>query len=203
MRANRNELTDEIFQTYVLLAFSIGAYLFGAQVLLPASFLFLGIVISFILIFVIYVTQAPIYLFLFSFIVGTSHNPMFEYLNVVDPGIIMQALILSFLVLIGLTIIAFKTKTYYTFAICGFLYTCLSTILWLSILNLFVQNSLLDILLTYFSIVIFSGYIIFDTHNLLESPNNTPVTHALQLFLDFINLFINLVKLLRHLKKKE
>ena len=161
MRINRNKLSDEILQTYALLAISIATYLLGAQVLLPSSLSIVGIIVSFILIFVIHITQAPIYLFLFSFIVGTSHNPMFEYLNVVDPGIITQALILSFLALVGLTIIAFKTKTYHTFATWGFLYSCLSTILWLSILNLFIKNSLLNILLTYFSIVTFSGYIIF------------------------------------------
>ena len=50
------------------------------------------------------------------------------------------------------------------------------------------------------TIVIFLGYIAYDIHMLLKSDflndsENKPIYFAFQLFLDFINIFIELLKL--------
>ncbi|XWV25601.1 inhibitor (BI)-1/YccA-like protein family [Tupanvirus deep ocean] len=200
---NNNNLPNSILHTYLLLTFCIGTYLFGAFTFPVNVYVStLALVISFILLFVTIITQGPLFLIAFSFCVGASHNHVFTYLRIVEPDLIIEALSASLLVFIGLTYIAFNTREYYSFAIYGFLYSSLSTMFWLSILNIFFGNYLLDVLLTYFSIVLFTGYIIVDTHSLLKDSYKSPVMHALQLFLDFVNMFVNLVKLLRHLKKR-
>jgi modulator of FtsH protease len=195
-------LTGKIFQTYLLLTISIISYLFGTYVSISQNLVILTSFGSMLILLAVIITKSPIFLIIFSFMTGLSHNPMFLYLNMIDPTIISEALEATFIVFVGLTFIAYKTVKYNTFALYGLLYSCLSTILWLSILNIFYQNTLVDIILMYCSIIIFTGYIIVDTHMLLKKPQQNPVTNALQLFLDFINLFINLLRLLKYIKKK-
>ncbi|XWV26938.1 BAx inhibitor (BI)-1/yccA-like protein family [Tupanvirus soda lake] len=202
MYNQNNNLSNSILHTYLLLTLCIATYLFGTYTL-PVYVSTIAIIMSFILLFVTIITQGPVFLVAFSYCVGASHNHVFTYLRIVEPDLITEALGATLLVFIGLTYIAFNTRDYYSFAIYGFLYSSLSTMFWLVILNIFFGSYLLDILLTYFSIVIFTGYIIVDTHSLLKDPYKSPVMHALQLFLDFVNMFVNLVKLLRHLKKRE
>jgi len=196
------QITEEIFYTYLLFAFSIVSYLFGTQILISYDFAIFCIFGSFLLLLAVLTTQSPFFLILFSFVIGMNHNPIFEYLNVVDPTIITETLNATMMIFFGLTIIAFKIRNYNTFVLYGLLYSTLSTAIWLAILNMFYQNMLVDVFLMYISIMIFTGYIIIDTHSLLKNPHQSPVIHALQLFLDFVNLFINLLKFQKHIRRK-
>jgi hypothetical protein len=196
-------LPGHIFQTYLLLVLSIGSYLIGAYTMASFGLSIFAIFLSFMFLFLVVTIKVPIMLIMFAFMIGVSHNPLFMYLNFIDPTIITEVLVATLLVFVGLTIIAFNTVYYSTFAVYGFLYTSLSTMMWLCLLNFFFKNGLFDMLLMYFSIVLFTGFIIVDTHDMLKNTTDGPVHHATQLFLDFINVFIGLVKLLRHLKKKD
>ncbi|MBO5348469.1 MAG: Bax inhibitor-1/YccA family protein [Clostridia bacterium] len=70
-----------------------------------------------------------------------------------------------------------------------------------SIINIFIGNSLLDIALNWLIIFIFAGYTIYDMHVLRELQNDQSLNSekiyiycAMQLYLDFINLFIRLLR---------
>ena len=70
----------------------------------------------------------------------------------------------------------------------------------LSLINLFVKNSSFDLLLTIISIVIFMGFIIYDIHIIKRKlydieEDKLAVYGAFQLYLDFINLFLDLLRL--------
>lgn len=200
---NKQGLPNHICQTYMLLTFCIGSYLVGAYIFANVLLSIVAIIVSFILLFFLIVTESSLVLILFAFTVGISSGPMLVEVNLIDQSIITEALGATLLVFIGLTAMAFTMPNDYPiFAICGFLYSSLSTMIWLGLLNIFFRNELFDMLLTYASIIVFTGYIIVDTHYMLNSPRS-PVYHAGQLFLDFINMFVNLVKLLWHLKRKK
>ena len=71
-----------------------------------------------------------------------------------------------------------------------------------SIINIFIGNSLLDIALNWIIIFIFAGYTIYDMHILRELQNDESLDSekiyiycAMQLYLDFINLFIRLLSI--------
>lgn len=71
-----------------------------------------------------------------------------------------------------------------------------------SIINIFIGNSLLDIALNWIIIFIFAGYTIYDMHVLRELESDSSLNSdkiyiycAMQLYLDFINLFIRLLSI--------
>ena len=200
-------LPDTVSQTYLLVLGSIGLYLVGAYLPLSIDLIALlmvpAIIASFIFVIMVSVTEQPIYLFAMAFSLGIIHTPVFLVADLIDPTIITEALVATFMVFVGLTYLAFNTSEYDTFALYGFLYSALSTMIWLGLFNIFVQNDIVEILVTYFSILMFSGFIIVDTHEMLKDKTRSPVRHATQLFLDFINMFINLLDLLADLKKKK
>lgn len=71
-----------------------------------------------------------------------------------------------------------------------------------SIINIFLGNTFLDIVLNWVIIFIFAGYTIYDMHILRELQNDSSINQdkvyiycAMQLYLDFINLFIRLLSI--------
>jgi len=70
-----------------------------------------------------------------------------------------------------------------------------------SLVNLFFQNSLISYILSYLSIAIFIGLTAYDTQKIKEMESETDnqnlgVLGALMLYLDFINIFLNLLRIL-------
>lgn len=192
--------TNEIFQTYLLLAVSIGTYLFGTQISISQNLIIFLIFGSIPVLIAVITTESQVFLLIYSFMIGLLYSPFLTYLNIINPSIVSETLQVTIIIFIGLTFIAYKTSNYNTFALYGLLYTCLTTILWLLVFNIFYQNVLVDPALMYVLIIIFSEFIIVDTHNLLKNPSRSPVVHALHLFLDFINLFVNLLEVMKQIK---
>lgn len=70
-----------------------------------------------------------------------------------------------------------------------------------SIINIFIGSTALEFGLTIVGLVIFVGYVAYDIHmlknnNSFAQGDNAAIFWALQLYLDFINLFIRLLRLL-------
>ena len=79
----------------------------------------------------------------------------------------------------------------------GFLMTGLIIVVVGGLLNLFMHNSLLHFVLTGIGVFLFSGFILFDTSNILRRYGTDEyVMASLALYLDILNLFILLLQLL-------
>lgn len=70
----------------------------------------------------------------------------------------------------------------------------------LEIINLFLMNNTLDMFISFVTIIVFCGYIAYDVNhaindNYLSNSENKGIYIAFQLFLDFINIFIELLRL--------
>lgn len=68
----------------------------------------------------------------------------------------------------------------------------------LMIINMFVMNNTLDMVLCIVSIIIFIGYIYYDVNkivNYFDDTDNMAIVGAFQLYLDFINIFLDLLRL--------
>ena len=82
-----------------------------------------------------------------------------------------------------------------------FLFMGLIGLLLAYILNAFIGSETFDLGLTIFGIIIFLGYIVFDInrikHNMygIEDEDKQAIFGAFQLYLDFINIFIDLLRL--------
>jgi hypothetical protein len=82
-----------------------------------------------------------------------------------------------------------------------YLFIALITIIILEIINMFILNSTLDLITCILGILVFIGYIAYDikrimvTEDIGVNNDNYAVYGALQLYLDFINIFIRLLEL--------
>ncbi len=82
-----------------------------------------------------------------------------------------------------------------------FLFMGLLGIIICSIINIFVNSETFDLVLTSISIIIFLGYTAYDMQKVKQALNyypneeNLAIYGALQLYLDFINIFLDLLRL--------
>ena len=81
-----------------------------------------------------------------------------------------------------------------------YLFMGLLGILILYVVNIFIANETLDMVACIISIVIFLGYIAYDVQRILRSDyqiedRNLAIIGAFSLYLDFINIFIDLLNL--------
>lgn len=69
-----------------------------------------------------------------------------------------------------------------------------------TIINLFLQNSTFDIIISAISIIVFLGFIAYDVQKIQRlngyiAEDNLAIIGAFELYLDFINIFIDLLRL--------
>lgn len=79
-----------------------------------------------------------------------------------------------------------------------YLFVGLLSILILSLINIFIMNNTLDMLLCIIGVIIFIGYVYYDINKIVNYYNDTDnmaVVGAFQLYLDFINIFLKLLRL--------
>ncbi len=64
-----------------------------------------------------------------------------------------------------------------------------------SILNIFLGNPILHIIISGVVVVLFSIMVIYDTQNIMQGAYETPIDGAIALYLDFLNIFTALLQL--------
>ena len=80
-----------------------------------------------------------------------------------------------------------------------YLFIALLSIVILGIINAFIMNNTLDMLLCSIGIIVFTLYVSYDVNrivNYYDDTENMAIVGAFQLYLDFINIFIKLLRLL-------
>ena len=80
-----------------------------------------------------------------------------------------------------------------------YLFIALLSIVILEVINIFIMNNTLDMLLCSIGIIVFTFYVSYDVNrivNYFDDTDNMAIVGAFQLYLDFINIFIKLLRLL-------
>ncbi|KAF7975879.1 hypothetical protein HWV62_8281 [Athelia sp. TMB] len=120
-----------------------------------------------------------------------------------DNVIVMQALIITLGVFLGLTLFTFQSK--YDFSGLGpWLFGGLIALMMTGIVGIFIPFSrTMDIIYACGGCLLFSGYIVYDTYviNRRLSPDEF-IMGAISLYLDFINLFLSILRLLNDLQER-
>ena len=78
----------------------------------------------------------------------------------------------------------------------GFLFIGLIVIVLASLANLFFQVAAIQLALSAMSILLFSGYILYDTSKIIHGGETNYVMATVTLFLDIYIIFMNLLQLL-------
>lgn len=145
-------------------------------------------------------TRALPALLLFTFISGLTISPTLYaiangYIGT-GVGLIYNALFLTVLIFAGLTAYVFVSKKDFSYMGAS-LSVGLFMVIGVSIVNLFIHSSSLDLALSVIVVILFSGFVLFDTSRILKRAHEMPPTlGALNLYLDFLNLFMALLNIL-------
>ncbi|PLW42623.1 hypothetical protein PCANC_11764 [Puccinia coronata f. sp. avenae] len=121
----------------------------------------------------------------------------------VNTIIILEALVLTALVFIGLTLYTLQSKRDFS-GMGPYLGTALMVMIFSSFLTIFFPLSqTMDAVYAGFGTLVFSAYIVFDTQMICKhlSPDDWVVA-CVSLYLDGVNLFINIVRILSDLQER-
>ena len=141
-------------------------------------------------------TAARICYLLYTFLTGLTFSTIFiayKLTSIIMVFGVTSALFLAFALIGAKTNVDLtKFRTYFFMALIGMI-IC-------TIINLFLRNPMFDILICCASIVIFLGYIAYDIQRIksmegVMDDDKVAVFMAFQLFLDFINVFMDLLRL--------
>ena len=194
-----------IKKVYSLLAMSmgtaaIGAYLGSGPLLLlvaPNMMLFFILQIALIF-FASFAARRPglnmVALFSFTTVSGLTLGPL---LYQVGPSIAAEAFALTAITFAGLSLYVVYSKKDFSF-MSGFLMTGLIVVIVGGLLNMFfIQSGMMHFMMSGASVLLFSGFILYDTSNILRYYGTDEyVSATLALYLDILNLFIALLSIL-------
>jgi FtsH-binding integral membrane protein len=142
-------------------------------------------------------TQAQLALHGFAALMGMSFATIFVVFNI---GSIVGAFMAAAVLFATMSMYGYFTKKNLD-SIGQFMFVGLIAIVIASVINIFVGSSVAQMVISALAIVIFLGLTAYDTQRIREllsvdHNGNTEVVGALTLYLDFINLFLNLLQLL-------
>jgi len=194
-----------IKKVYSLLAMSmgtaaVGAYLGSGPLLLlvaPNMMLFFILQIALIF-FASFAARKPglnmVALFSFTTVSGLTLGPL---LYQVGPSIAAEAFALTAITFAGLSMYVVYSKKDFSF-MSGFLMTGLIVLVVGGLLNMFfIQSGMMHFVMSGASVLLFSGFILYDTSNILRYyGTDEHVSATLALYLDVLNLFIALLSIL-------
>ncbi len=109
---------------------------------------------------------------------------------------VRDAFLVAVAAFVGLTVYALTSKRDFSF-LRGFLSVGFWVVLAAMILGIFVQSSAFSLAIASAGVLLFSGFILYDTSRLLRSADDrmNPVGAAIGLFLNFLNLFLFLLRI--------
>jgi len=219
-KKNRNyqSLTKDsdtfISQTMFYVAWALGAccagagfaMLVGFTPIFPTLFMITIFVLAVVLIIGLHVFKHEPFiafplLLLFGALIGFSMGPLLLVTLAVPGGalIIAEAVGITAVLTFALSAYAYFSKSNFSY-LGGFLFMGLVGLIALSIVNMFVASPVLTVLGSAFGILLFSGYLLFDIGRIKSQANRsydiTPITAAVDIFLDVVNIFVNVLVLL-------
>ncbi len=206
--AHRSEaqIVSFVKETYKLFAASMMAGAVGAYVGIPLAaaissmiwplfFLEIGLLIA-----LQFVKNKPginlVVMFAFVFMTGITTAPLLAYtLGMAGGGVIVgNAFAMTAVVFGAMSFFAIKSTKDFT----GYgkpLLIATLVVIGFSILNMFLGNPMLQIIIAGAVVILFSILVIYDTQNIMNGAYETPIDGAIALYLDFLNIFMALLQL--------
>lgn len=141
---------------------------------------------------------ARIFFILYSFVTGLTFSSIFIIYELTS---ILYVFLLASVVFLVFGLIGYYTKLDLT-KIGTYLMMALFAIIICFIINLFVDSTTFDFALTIISVLIFIGFTAYDVQKIkrlgeeeLIPEDNLSIIGALNLYLDYINIFLDLLRL--------
>ncbi|KAI0213691.1 Protein lifeguard 4 [Lamellibrachia satsuma] len=120
-----------------------------------------------------------------------------------NPQVVLGAFLLTCAVTLALTIYTLQSKKDFSSWGAG-LFSMLWVLMLASFMQLFLRSPRLDFFIAVGSAVLFSLYIVYDTHMIMHKVSAEQYIHAsITLYLDVINLFLDLLRILNDLNDRK
>lgn len=135
----------------------------------------------------------------FAFLSGCNLGPLLDMAVRVNPALILQALLGTSVVFACFSLSALYAPRGHYLYLGGTLMSVLSTLFWLSMMNIFFGSRLLFQVNLYVGLAVMCGFIIFDTQNIMEKARRGDkdyIMHSVELFIDFVGVFRRLLIIL-------
>ncbi len=143
-------------------------------------------------------TAARIFFLLYSFVSGLTFSSIFVIYKL---NSILYVFLLAAVIFLVFGLIGYFTKLDLT-KIGTYLIMALFAVIICLLINMFVANEKFDIVLTIISILIFMGFTAYDVQKIKRlgedgsiPEDNLAIIGALELYLDYINIFLDLLRL--------
>lgn len=132
----------------------------------------------------------------FSALTGATLAPMLLMLSVKSPGLPMAAGMLTGCVFGGLSLYALTSRKDFNY-LGGMLFAGIIGLIVVGLLLMFFNIPFLSSLYSLAGVLIFSGFVLYDTSNIMNrlQPNQA-IIGAIELYMDFLNLFLFILRLL-------
>jgi modulator of FtsH protease len=130
-------------------------------------------------------------------LLGASLGPMLNtYLKLPNgTELVMTALGGTGVIFLGLSAYALSTKRDFSF-MGGFLFVGMLVVLGASLLNIFLEMPLLQLMIPAAVVMLMSGFILMDTSRMINGGDTNYVMMTVSLYLNIFNIFISLLQLL-------
>jgi len=135
----------------------------------------------------------------FCFMEGLGIGPLIDAVIDIDPSIVTSAFLATTCIFLCFSASAFYAERRSYLYLGGFLGSALSMMVMASFMNIFFRSAFLFNFQLYFGLLVFCGFIIFDTQLIIEKAalgSKDYISDSLELFLDFINVFIRILIIL-------
>ncbi|XP_072915678.1 protein lifeguard 4 [Hemitrygon akajei] len=168
------------------------------SLVLITAFGSLGLIIA----LAIYRHQHPVNLYLLFGFTLFEASTVATIVTFYDYSVVLQAFALTTAVFIALTVYTFQSKRDFS-KYAASLFACLWILLLAGLLRLFFWSNTMELVFASAGALLFCGFIIYDTHVLMHklSPEEY-VLASINLYLDVINLFLHILRILQSVNKK-
>ncbi|XP_064598061.1 probable Bax inhibitor 1 [Liolophura sinensis] len=142
----------------------------------------------------------------FATLTGMSLGPLMDYVIRLDPSIIPTAFMGTCVIFGSFSLAALFCRSRTFLYLGGALMSGMMWLFFLSLLNIFLGSQLIFDVTLYLGLLIFCGFVLFDTQLIVEKCRNGDddfIWHSVDLFLDFINLFRKLLIILSSKEEKK
>lgn len=141
-----------------------------------------------------------------GFLEGICLAPLLSAVVTIDPRIITTAFLGTSTIFVCFSLSAIFAQRRSMLYLGGFLSSSISILLFSSLLNIFFRSYFLFNIQLYFGLIVFCLYIMFDTQLIIEKAfagKRDFVGDSLQLFVDFVAIFVRLLVILSKLSKEK
>jgi FtsH-binding integral membrane protein len=143
----------------------------------------------------------------FGFLEGAALGDFVAAILRFDPNILLMAFVGTTAIFLSFTLASLLSNRREYLFLGGLLMSAINIMMWLNLLNLFIRSSTIPWIQLYGGLMVFCGYVIYDTQLIVEKATHPEhrdaIGNSIDLFIDFIGIFVRIVIILTNNKDKK